>query len=277
MPENINNLDGVAETLLFPLYIRGIESQRADAILKDRKAEELVRQMENSFSRIRKMKLDEHDKVTIILRNREFDRFTKDFLIKYPDAVVIHIGCGLDSRFERVDNGTVEWFDLDVPEVIELRKNFIGDEKKRYHFLPFSVFDNKWLNILSVYRNRPLLFLAEGVFMYFEEVQIKSLVLSIIGHFPGSELVFDGFSPIIVWANNRRIARTKLSARYRWALKRGKYLESWNGNIRLLEEWRIFDRYEPRLANIRWMRFIPLFAKAIGIYHYKLGNRADKI
>jgi O-methyltransferase involved in polyketide biosynthesis len=277
MPENNDNLNGIAETLLFTLYIRGIESQRADAILKDRKAEELVKQMEKSFSRIKKMKMAEHDKVSIILRNREFDRLAKDFLSRYPDALVIHIGCGLDARFERVDNGTVEWFDLDVPEVINLRKKLIGAERKRYHLLSFSVFDSEWLNIVHAYRNRPFLFLAEGVFMYFEEGQIKAFVLSITERFPGSELVFDGLSPFVVRANNRKIARTKLSARYHWALQRGKYLESWNSNIHLLEEWRIFDQYEHRLANIRWMRFIPLFAKAIGIFHYKLGKRADKI
>ena len=69
----------------------------------------------------------EVNKVVPLLRNREFDRYAQDFLRCHPEAVVVHIGCGLDSRFERVDNGQVEWYDLDLPHVIELRRKLIGD------------------------------------------------------------------------------------------------------------------------------------------------------
>lgn len=170
-----------------------------------------------------------------------------------------------------MDNGSVEWFDLDLPEVIELRKKLLGSEKGRYHLLPFSAFDSQWLKTVAAFRPRPFLFLAEGVFMYFPEEQVRSLVMKLLELFPGSELAFDGFSPFVVWANNRRIARTKLGARYHWACKNGKKLESW-GDMRLLGEWRIFDHVEPRLAKIRRLRFIPLVAKAIGIYRYRLGS-----
>ena len=63
--------------------------------------------------------LSEVNKVTIILRNREFNRYARDSLALHPESVVVHIGCGLDSRFERVDNGQVAWYDLDLTEVIE--------------------------------------------------------------------------------------------------------------------------------------------------------------
>ena len=264
-------LNGVAETLLITLYIRGMESRRPDALIRDAKAEELVNDLADSFDRFRQLKIDESDKTTIILRNREFDRLAGEFISRHPDAVVVHIGCGLDSRFERVDNGSVEWFDLDVPEVIDLRKKLLGNEKGRYHFLPFSAFDGQWLETVAAHSSRPLLFLAEGVFMYFPEGQVRSLVLKLLELFPGSELAFDGFSPLVVWANNRNIARTKLSARYHWACNKGKELESW-GDIHLLGEWRIFDHFEPRLAKLRRLRFIPLVAKAIGIYRYRLGS-----
>jgi len=136
MSETTNqNLSGVAETLLLTLYIRAMESQRPDALIKDEKAVELVTRMGYDFDRIRQIKMDEEDKVTVILRNLEFDRYTRDFLARHPEAVVIHVGCGLDSRFERVDNGRVGWYDLDLPEVIALRRKFIGGESGRYHLL----------------------------------------------------------------------------------------------------------------------------------------------
>ncbi len=265
-------LSGVAETLLIPLYIRAIESQRPDALIKDENAVALVQQMDYDFSPAMLTRVDEETRVAIVLRNREFDRYARDFLVRYPAAVVVHIGCGLDARFERVDNGKVDWFDLDLPQVIELRRKFIGGEGARYHFLACSVLDRAWLNAVSIHRQRPFLFLAEGVLMYFDEAQVKSLVLTLKEHFPGAELAFDAFSSFFVWANNRRVARTKIGARCHWALKRGKDLERWDDGIRLLDEWFPFACPEPRLARVRWVRFIPLLVKTTGVFHYRLGE-----
>jgi O-methyltransferase involved in polyketide biosynthesis len=275
MSENTNQgLSGVAETLLMTLYIRAMESQRPDALIKDEKAVALVTNMSYDFDRIRQVKMDEDDKVGVILRNLEFDRQVRDFLTRHPDAVVVHIGCGLDSRFERVAerNGKVEWYDLDLPEVIEQRRKFIGDEGKRYHLLAGSVFDSAWLDKVSVHRQRLFLFLAEGVLMYFEEAQVKSLVLMLRDHFPGAELVFDAFSPFLVRANNLRMAISGFGVRYRWGIWRGQELEGWGDGIHLLDEWGYFDRPEPRLDHIRWMRHIPLLARVMRVYHYRLGE-----
>ncbi len=270
----LQSLSDVAETLLVPLYIRAIESQRPDALVIDEKAVALVRQMDYDFSRIL-TKIDEETQVAVVLRNREFDRCAQGFLARYSKAVVVHIGCGLDSRFERVDNGKVDWYDLDLPEVIELRRKLTGGEGARYHLLACSALDRAWLDAVSVHRRRPFLFLAEGVLIYLEEAQVKSLVLTLKGNFPGAELVFDAFSPFFVWANNRRVARTKIGARCHWALKRGKDLESWGDGICLLDEWFPFNCPEPRLARVRWVRHIPLLTKTMGVFHYRLGKTAS--
>ena len=220
--------------------------------------------MHSDFSRIKQLKMDEGDQVALILRNREVDRRARDFLGRHPAAVVVHIGCcGLDSRFERVDNGIVEWYDLDLPEVIDLRRKLIGGEVERYHLLACSVFDKAWLNAVSVHRPRPILFLAEGVLMYFEEAQVRSLVLALKEHFPGAEFVCDAFSPFNIWVSG---------ARYCWGLKHGQNLERWGEGIRLLDEWFPLSHPEPRLAGYRWVRFIPLFARVMGVFHYRLGE-----
>jgi O-methyltransferase involved in polyketide biosynthesis len=130
---------------------------------------------------------------------------------------------------------------------------------------------------VSLHRQRPFLFLAEGVLIYFEEAQVKSLVLTLKEHFPAAELVFDAFSPFFVWANNRRVRRTKVGARCQWALKRGIELESWGDGIRLLDEWFPFSQPEPRLGRTKWVRFIPLLVKTTGIFHYRLGRRPDEM
>jgi O-methyltransferase involved in polyketide biosynthesis len=269
------NMSGVAETLLITLYIRAIESQRPDALMKDERAEALVRQMDQDFLQKKLAKVEDYSQVAIILRSREFDRHARDFLASHPEAVVVNIGCGLDTRFERVcseqpDNGRVEWYDLDLPEVIALRRKLIGGEGEHYHLLACSVLDVAWLDVVSAHRQRPFLFLAEGVLMYFDEAQAKSLVLTLKRHFSGAELVFDAFSPFFSWANNLRVTLTKIGARSHWALKHGQDLERWSDGICLLDERFPFQYPEPRLGRALVVRHIPFFTKTIGVFHYQL-------
>lgn len=262
------NLNEVAETLLIPLYLRAKETQRPDAMLKDEKAVLMVEQISYDFSRIKLMK---HDEAALILRIREFDRFSRDFLAAHPDSTVVHIGCGLDTRFERVDNGRVEWYDLDLPDVIDLRRGLLHEEGGRHHLLSGSVFDLAWMEVVTVHPPRSILFIAEGVFPYFEEAQIKPLVLTLRKHFPGSELVCDAHTPFVIWADNLQLASSKMEARLRWGLKHGKDVERWSDGISMLEEWFYFGTDEPRVKSYRWMRKVPLMGKSTGIFHYRLG------
>jgi O-methyltransferase involved in polyketide biosynthesis len=271
MPKiNQVNLDGVAETLLITLYARATESKRPDALIHDEKAVAMVEQIDRDFSRL---KLHGHDEVAVILRLREFDRFARDFLTSHPDAVVVHIGCGLDTRFERVDNGRVEWFDLDLPEVIELRRKLIRYEGERYHLLSGSVFDYAWLDAVGAHRPRPFIFMAEGVFPYFEEVQVKTLFLTIQKNFPGAEIVCDAHTPFVIRADNLQLAFSIIKARLHGGLKHGRDVEAWGEDIRMLEEWFYFGTDEPRTRAYRWMRRVPLMGKSTGIFHYQLGTR----
>jgi len=272
------DLSGVSETLLLTLYLRAMESQRPDALIKDEKAEALSKKISDNglydFGRMRPLHLSEANKLVIILRNREFDRTTRDFLARHPQAVVVHIGCGLDSRFERVDNGQVEWYDLDLPDVIELHRKLIGGEGGRYHLLGCSVLDRAWLDTVSAHGQRPFLFLAEGVFMYFEGAQVKSLVLTLRDRFPGAELVFDSYSPIHVWRHNLQTSTSKINLRVHWGIWHGQEIEGWGDGIRLLDEWGFFDDPTPRLAHIRWLRPIEALDRTLRIYHFQLGKAA---
>ncbi len=269
-------LSGVSETLLIPLYIRALESQRPDALVKDERAEALVRQLDQETLRKTLALTDNFSRVAVILKTREFDRFARDFLARCPDAVVVHIGCGLDTRFERVDNGRAEWYDLDLPEVIELHRKLAGGEGARHHFLACSVLDNAWMDTVSVHRQRSFLFLAEGVFMYFTEAQVKRLVLTLCGRFPGAELVFDAYSPFMRWGHNARVTRTRVGAYLHWGLKHARDLESWSsassagGSIRLLDERFPFQDTEARMRGALQMRIFPFLATAIGVFHYQL-------
>jgi O-methyltransferase involved in polyketide biosynthesis len=273
MSQNFNpKLSSVAETLLIPLYYRAMESQRSDAILKDEKAVALVTQMSYDFDQVRKIRTSEGNKIARLMLTREMDRYTRDFLSRNPEAVVVHIGCGLDSRFERVDNGQVEWYDLDFADVIGLRRKYIGDEGKRYHLLGCSVLEDGWLNTVSAHGQRPFLFLAEAVFMFLEEAQVKRVVLTLRDHFPGAELVFDGWSPFFVWLGNRQLSSSKFAGLLRWGFWSSRTLEGWGEGIRMLDQWGFFDQPEPRIASYRWIAPIFRLFKPIRIFNFQLGE-----
>jgi O-methyltransferase involved in polyketide biosynthesis len=263
-------LEGVSETLLITLYARARETQRPDAMISDKKAMEIVDQMKDGLLRF---KLQGHDEVALILRVRQFDRIASRFLGNNPDAVVVHLGCGLDTRFERVDDGHVQWFDLDLPEVIDLRRRLIGGDEGRYHLVSASVFEETWLEAVSPYAGRAFLFIAEGVLPYFEEAEVKSLFIRIRDHFPGAELVCDAHTPFIIRTDNLQLALSGVKARLHWGLKQGRDVEKWGEGISMLEEWFYFDDAEPRMAPYRWMRLFPVLGKSTGIFLYRLGWR----
>ncbi len=281
------DLRGVMETLLITLYIRAMESPRPDALIRDEKAVELYRKVGDDglydFERIKSLHLSEENKLVIVLRNREIDRCARDFLARRPDAVVVHIGCGLDTRFERVVecNSQVEWYDLDLPHVIDLRRKLMGDEEGRHHLLGCSVLEDEWLDKVSVHHGRPFLFLAEGVFMYLTEAQVKRLVLTLRDRFSGTELVFDAYSPIHVLRHNLQYLIAKIKFPTHWGIWHGQEVEAWGSasptgaDIRLLGEWGYFDEKTPRLNRIRWLRGIEAMARTFRIYHFQLGEAAE--
>lgn len=261
-------LENVAETLLITLYSRALEAQRADALIKDERAMKLVKQLNYDFERI---KVQPHDQLFIILRVRKFDNHVREFLSRNPKGVIVHIGCGLDTRFERVDNGECEWFDLDLPEVIDLRKNLGFEETTRHHMVSASVLSDEWLKPLEECKHVPMIFLAEGVFPYFTTADVKSVIRKIREFSPGSELVLDGHKGYLLAADNAQLMLGGLKAQMRWNLNNPREVEKWGENIRLLDEWYYFDDPEPRMKLHRWMTIVPGLSKSSGVFHYRLG------
>jgi O-methyltransferase involved in polyketide biosynthesis len=266
----LHSQDKIAETMLIALYARAVEAGTPEPLLKDPAALRLVDQIDYDFSRF---KLEGHDQATTIMRLREFDRKTIDFLNRHSQSMVVHIGCGLDTRFDRVDNGVVEWYDLDLPEVIQFRRKLVP-ESERCRMLGYSVFDNQWIDQVRNHPNRACLFLAEGVFPYFTEQQVKELFLLLRDKFPGCELVCDGMTPTMVRMHNLKLSYSRIEARLQWGLKNGHQPETWESGIRLLSEWFYFDRPELRLGFTQLMRFIPLLSRGVGIFHYQLGDKS---
>lgn len=259
--------DKIAETLLTTLNMRALDARQPDPILGDTLAIQIIDKIDYDFSRL---KLNHLDQVGTVLRVRQFDRLARDFLTRHPTSVMVSLGCGLDTRFQRLDNGLVEWFDLDLPEVIAFRQKLVP-VTERCHMLPYSIFDEHWLDIVKDRGDGHFFFLAEGVLVYFSTNQVRALFQLFARQFPGCELVCDSMTPVMIRMHNLELMLSKVKARLHWGLKNGKEPETWGNSIRLINEWFYFDQPEPRLGVYQLMRYIPFMSHGVGIYHYQLG------
>ncbi len=182
-------LRGVKETSLITLYSRSLQSRWVNPILSDPWAVEAVAQLDYNFNAF---------KIGIWMasltgaRACQLDTWTKEFLAQHLDANVLHLACGLDSRVFRVNPSVrVAWFDVDFPEVIELRQRLYPERAGcRVIASPLSNLD--WLS--EVPPHRPTLIVAEGLVMYLMEDDLMRLVSRLIDHVGTGQLVFDSHS-----------------------------------------------------------------------------------
>jgi O-methyltransferase involved in polyketide biosynthesis len=155
----LETANAVSKTLLIPLWARAREQQEPVPLVVDPVAAAMVSRIDFDWKKIR---LSRGDLVQCVVRLREFDRFVRDFLERHPAATVVQLGSGLDARFQRVDNGQVVWFDLDLPEVVSLRRQLLP-ESERDRYLASSILDAGWMDEVVRPEGSAILFVAEAV------------------------------------------------------------------------------------------------------------------
>ncbi|WP_275464785.1 class I SAM-dependent methyltransferase [Streptomyces noursei] len=196
---------GVKETLLATLYGRALDCRARRPVLGDTMAVDAVRRIDYDFARLR---VGPGAGGSVALRARQLDIWTARFLAAHPEATVVHLGCGLDTRVHRLAPGPgVRWFDVDFPEVIELRRQLFP-EPPGYTAIGSSVTDPAW--VARIPTDRPTMIVAEGLLMYLTEQDGTALLRRLMAHAPGGGLAFDFFSRFAVRAArlNTVIART---------------------------------------------------------------------
>ncbi len=220
------------ETLLIPLYSKATESRRPNPILVDVKAQQILDRVEYDFARL---KIPRKTAVTLSIRASKLDAIAREFLATRPEAVVLHLGCGLDSRCLRVEHPMADWYDLDFPDVIALRRKFY-EESPTYHMLASSVTDLSWMDQVRA-AGRPVLVIAEGLLMYLDEEEVKRLFLALRAAFPGCEVAADVFSVLTARRSGEINSLNKTGAVIRWGIDDPRASEGWAPGIRLEDEW----------------------------------------
>lgn len=184
-------LTSVQETLVIPLYARALDFRSEHPILNDAKADEIVRSIDYDF--VNRTGFGEE---SLVIRAKHYDDWTREFLKGDSQAVVMNAGCGLDARILRVDpSPRVRWFDVDYPQVIELRKKFYK-ERDGYQMIASPLTDPAWLDLIP--QDLPIMFVADGVLEYLTRDDVAALLNRITDRFPRGQLAFDVMTPFAV-------------------------------------------------------------------------------
>ncbi|MEV1176378.1 class I SAM-dependent methyltransferase [Nonomuraea sp. NPDC049784] len=212
VPEKVRLTEEKA-TLLATLYGRALDARSRHPILGDDMAVEAVGRIDFDF---RATGMSPALAAAVALRDRFIDRWAAEYLTTHPEATVLHLGCGLDTRFYRLaPPPTVRWYDVDYPEVIELRRRLFP-ERPGHRMIGSSVTDLKWLE--EVPDDVPALVVAEGLLYYLQPEDGRALLRAIVDRFPGGQLVFDAVSRLGVRLQKLNRPVRKASATLYWGI-----------------------------------------------------------
>ena len=214
--EQVNDsvsLKGVEETLMIPLWARALSTRRG-GLIDDPAAVKLVERLGYDFE----SRLGHARWMMPILEVRaaRFDEAVREFVDSHPDGAVIEVGCGLDTRWERCHGDRVDWFDLDLPAVIELRRWYFQDGARR-RMLAASLQDTAWHDLVGS-RERPFLIVAEAVLYYLEPDEMAAFVRSVSAGFSASSLLLDTIGTGAMSRQAGHPLMRHFDARFRWAV-----------------------------------------------------------
>lgn len=207
------DLRGAPATMLATLYAHALDADSADSALHDHWARRIVDAIDYDWAATT---ITARNAPSVTLRAAHFDRWTRQFLAVHADAVVMHLGCGLDSRYFRVAPGPgVDWFDVDYPDVVALRERFYP-ARPGLRAVAASVTDPAWLD--DVPADRPTLVLGEGLTMYLTEADGRALLRRVVSRFPRGEVQFDAFNRLGIRAQWTNAVVRRAGATLHWGI-----------------------------------------------------------
>ncbi|MEO1396066.1 MAG: class I SAM-dependent methyltransferase [Cyanobacteria bacterium J06634_5] len=186
-----------------------------------------------------------------MLRTRLFDQYVQSFLSEHPTGTVIEIGCGLNTRFERLDNGKARWFDLDLPDSLALRRQFFQDQPRRT-MLAASVLETDWMAAIAA-TGGPWCFISEAVIIYLAPAQARQAISQIASRFPGAWFLTDTTAQKMVDSQSTHDAMKYMpqDSWFRWGCDDPHEIEDW-GNLRLVQSRTFLDAGPELMKYAPW-------------------------
>ncbi len=258
------------------LFPRAMQSKWKNPILRDPWAEDAIQHIDYDAGKMFKgvfgKMVASWGCMMVATRAATFDMLTKRYLEEHPDAIVLYLGCGMDSRVYRVDPpATVTWYNVDYPDVIDLYRQ-LYPERPGLHLIGSSLENLSWLDDLPT--DRPVLVIAEGVFMYLTEANVKAILNAVTQHFLHGEIIFDALASWIVKRTGSNVGGT--GASYKWAIDNPPEIKKLEPKLDFIKEYKTRDLvgYSRFPLVIRVQNHLPKLDRMQYILVYQFKNHS---
>ncbi|MGW3277227.1 class I SAM-dependent methyltransferase [Nocardia rhamnosiphila] len=197
MPSQQLGLSPAQETLFLTLCARAMDSTEPNPILGDTLAAAVAdRIAEDTGYDFAQLKLTPSLVASTALRAKKLDDVIHQFVTTHPDAIVVDLGCGLDTRLARCTPPSgIDWYDVDLPEVTDLRQRYLPD---RSHLVAADVTEPNWSQALP--DDRPAMIVAEGLLPFLPGDSFQTMIRQLVTRLSAGELALNGYTRFAAWA-----------------------------------------------------------------------------
>lgn len=240
----------IGKTSIWTLRARSEEHLQNHALFRDDKAIEWIRRIPWPTE------LDEwyspYAQMGISIRTRVFDDLVQKHLQLAHQPLVVELGCGVSSRYHRIGAGRSQWLDFDLPDVIDVRRT-LDPETPEHRYLSGSLLDSGWMDTVESQEAGDLVFIAEGLLMYFEKQQVLELLQEMQRRFHHAVFIFDTQGEKAKKINDRF---TRLvNAPLKWVVRNPSDLGELP--VTVLSVTSLFGAYPRRLGLARLLYWVP--------------------
>lgn len=246
------SMEGVPETMLQTLYARATETEKEKPAIRDEKAVEIVKQLDYDFSLAKK---DAAMGSGVIARTIVLDKLVGNYLNEHSNAVVVNIACGMDTRCYRNEGHYKRWYNLDLPETMEVRQRFLKEDGVISQ-IAASAMDAAWATQIEQ-TDEPVLIIIEGLTMYLSEKDVKTIFRIISERFPQATVLVEIMSPKMAkHFKEKSIEGSK--AKFTWGIAGGKEMEALLPGYNCLEEHSLTEGMAEFIPVYKLLNKIPV-------------------
>ena len=246
------SMGAVPETMLQTMYARARESLKPDAVIHDEKAVEIIQKLDYDFSLADK---DAPMSSGVIARTIILDRLVSDYLGKHQNTIAVNIACGLDTRCYRNEGRYARWYNIDLPDTINVRKQFLQEEGPVIYQIAESAMDSSWADRIE-YNDEPVLVIIEGLTMYLSEADVKKIFEIIDNKFNHAYVLVEIMNPFMA-AHIKEKSIDKSNAKFSWGIRNGRELEKLIPSFKFIADHSLAEGMAEFISGYKVLSKIP--------------------
>jgi O-methyltransferase involved in polyketide biosynthesis len=244
LARSVSELPGVSATMLITLAAKMLAATDApDLKYNQSRSREILRELDVDP---RRFNLNPSEVRAVVLRSQWFAQTVRSFRERHPDGLCINLGCGLDASFEELEaagDGRFAWIDVDLPNVIEIRRRFYVETECR-RIVAGDITNSRLFTTLPWDSGRPAIVVAEGVLYFLQRAQVESLFRAQAdaadARRANVEIAFDYASPFGAWIVTRRPAHRQLGTTFSWTVHNPGELRRVDPRLEVVEDSNVF-------------------------------------